>query len=145
MVRFRLSREDSLARELRESRPELPGAFVDTLSKHVDASRDRGPRYAWSRVSFAAVLTLLVLGALASIGGLGYAASPTKTALEAVKQVIAPSRPQVVRSSPAQSQYGRERVTICHHNGSGKPVTITISRAALPAHLRHGDTIGPCA
>jgi len=145
VARFRTLRKDSLARELRESRPELPGDFVDTLSKHVDSNRGAGRRYAWPRVSFAALLTLLVLGALASVGGLGYAASTTKTAVKAVTDVIAPSRPQIVLNSAAQSQYARERVTICHHNGSGKFVTITISRAALPAHLRHGDTIGPCS
>jgi hypothetical protein len=145
VARFRTLRKDSLARELRESRPGLSGDFVDTLSEHVDSSSGGGRRYAWRRVSFAVVLTLLVLGALASVGGLGYAASSTKTAVTAVKQVIAPSRPQVVKNSAAQSQYARERVTICHHNGSDKPVTITISRAALPAHLRHGDTIGPCS
>jgi len=87
---------------------------------------------------------VLVLGALASAGGLGYAASTTKNAVKAVKHLIAPSRPNVVRDSAAQSQYGRQKVTICHQTGSGKPVTITISEAALPAHLRHGDTIGPC-
>ncbi len=45
----------------------------------------------------------------------------------------------------AQYQYGK--VTICHHTHSRKHpgVTITVSVRALPAHLRHGDTIGPCA
>jgi hypothetical protein len=43
-----------------------------------------------------------------------------------------------------QYQYGDKKVTICHKTGSGKSVTITISRNALPAHLRHGDTVGPC-
>ena len=145
MARFRPPRKDTLARELRESRPELSGDFVDNLSKHVDSSRGAGHTYAWRRVSFAAILTVLVLGALASVGGLGYAASSTRTAVNAVKHVIAPSRPQVVVNSAAQSQYAHDKVTICHHNGSGKNVTITINRAALPAHLRHGDTIGPCA
>lgn len=44
----------------------------------------------------------------------------------------------------AQYQYGDKKVTICHKTGSSKSVTITISRNALPAHLRHGDTVGPC-
>jgi len=35
-------------------------------------------------------------------------------------------------------QYGK--TTICH-----KGVTITVADAALPAHMAHGDTIGPCA
>jgi hypothetical protein len=43
------------------------------------------------------------------------------------------------------SQYGK-KVTICHHTHSKKHpfVTISISQNALPAHLRHGDTVGPC-
>jgi len=49
-------------------------------------------------------------------------------------------------SVSAQYQYGH-RVTICHETHSAKHpwVTITIARAALKAHLRHGDIEGPCA
>ena len=50
------------------------------------------------------------------------------------------------RPSAAAGQYP-DKVTICHRTGSQKnpAVTIRVSRNALPAHLRHGDTIGPCA
>ena len=50
------------------------------------------------------------------------------------------------RPAAAAGQYP-EKVTICHRTGSQKnpAVTIRVSRNALPAHLRHGDTIGPCA
>ncbi len=41
--------------------------------------------------------------------------------------------------SAVQGQYGK-KVTICH-----KGKTITVSKKALPAHLRHGDTVGTCA
>jgi hypothetical protein len=46
-------------------------------------------------------------------------------------------------SGPAQSQY---RVQICHRTGSAKHPfhTITVSSAAVAAHLRHGDHTGPC-
>ena len=140
MARFRPSRKDSLARELRASRPELPAYFVDGLAKRVDASSRSSRLYAWSKVSFAAALTVLVLGAFASFGGLGYAASGTKQAVKAVKHVVAPSSPQIVKKSAAQQQYGQPKVTICH-----KGHTITIAQPALPAHLRHGDTVGPCS
>jgi hypothetical protein len=45
--------------------------------------------------------------------------------------------------SAAQYQY---RVTICHHTGSKKHPfhTITVSNQAVPAHLKHHDTIGAC-
>ena len=42
--------------------------------------------------------------------------------------------------SAGQYQYGA-KVTICH---KGKH-TITVGKAAVPAHLRHGDTMGTCA
>jgi hypothetical protein len=83
-------------------------------------------------------LTVLVLGTLASFGGLGYAASGTEHAVRTMKQVVAPSGPQIVQSA-AQAQYAQPKVTVCH-NGH----TITISKAALPAHLRQGDTAGAC-
>jgi len=38
-------------------------------------------------------------------------------------------------------------ITICHYppGNTSNPITITINVAALPAHLAHGDHIGPCA
>ena len=51
-------------------------------------------------------------------------------------------------SGPAtQYQYGDGKVTICHHTKGqrgGKHVTIRVSRNAVPAHMRHGDTVGAC-
>ncbi|MDX6448092.1 MAG: hypothetical protein QOD08_555 [Gaiellaceae bacterium] len=43
-------------------------------------------------------------------------------------------------------EYGGGKVTICHHTGSKKhpTETITVSENALPAHLAHGDTLGRC-
>ncbi|RMH69453.1 MAG: hypothetical protein D6675_12630 [Gemmatimonadetes bacterium] len=40
-----------------------------------------------------------------------------------------------------------KKITICHeppgHNGE-KRLTLSVSRNALPAHVRHGDPLGPC-
>jgi hypothetical protein len=62
--------------------------------------------------------------------------------------------PALARSGAAASQYGhgsgsaqyQYRVTICHVTGSKKhPAhTITVSAAAVCAHLRHGDHLGAC-
>jgi hypothetical protein len=49
--------------------------------------------------------------------------------------------------TPAATDQYPKKVTICHHTHSKKNpfVTIRVSRNALKAHLRHGDTIGPCS
>ncbi len=39
-------------------------------------------------------------------------------------------------------EYGQYKVPVCH--GKKKKHTIFVSIAALPAHLGHGDTPGPC-
>jgi hypothetical protein len=46
--------------------------------------------------------------------------------------------------SVTQAQYGK--TTICHKTHSKKNpfVTITVSPSAVPAHEKHGDTIGAC-
>jgi hypothetical protein len=70
-------------------------------------------------------LSALAFAALASVGA---AVSPSGTA-------------------GATKQYNPNKVTICHHTHSKKNpfVTIRVSRNALKAHMKHGDTIGPCA
>lgn len=120
--------------ELRARGSEPSRDFVDTLSERIGSDGRRTRLHRASRLSFAAALTVFMLGTLASFGGLGYAASSTK---EAFKKVGA-LEGQSASRSPASDQYV-EKVTICH-NGH----TITISQSALPAHRRHGDTIGPC-
>jgi hypothetical protein len=62
-------------------------------------------------------------------------------ALTSVGAAVSPS------GSPAASDQYPKKVTICHRTHSKKHpfVTIRVSRNALKAHLRHGDTIGPCS
>ena len=48
--------------------------------------------------------------------------------------------------TPAAMAGGPSKVTICHIP-PGDPSdleTLTVSTNALPAHLAHGDTLGPC-
>ena len=37
-----------------------------------------------------------------------------------------------------------KKVTVCHKPNSKNPHMIVISTSALPSHLGHGDTVGPC-
>src|SRR5438093_784675 len=71
------------------------------------------------RIILAGLLSTIVVVAFAAVGGVGFANGSV---------------------SSAQYQYGKTKVTICH---KGKN-TITVSQAALKAHLAHGDTVGPC-
>jgi len=45
---------------------------------------------------------------------------------------------------PPPEEDGNEKVAVCHKPNSKNPHTIVISSSALPAHLGHGDTLGPC-
>ena len=70
------------------------------------------------RTAVAAALATSLLVAFAALGGIGAAQSAI---------------------GAAQYQYGK-KVTICH-----KGHTISVGKAAEPAHVRHGDTVGTCA
>jgi hypothetical protein len=92
-----------------------------------------------SRLFFAGAVTVFMAGSLASFGGFGDAATITKHSLVAVKTALTHSRREDALDTPAADQYAPAKVTICH-NGH----TIVINRSVLPAHLRNGDTSGPC-
>ena len=81
-------------------------------------------RGSWTRIGVAVGAGALVVGALASVGA---AVSPS-------------GKPA------AAAQYQPHKVMLCHHTHSKKHpfVTIIVSKSALPAHMRHGDTIGAC-
>ena len=42
------------------------------------------------------------------------------------------------------SPYDGEKVMICHKPTGKNPHTIVVSQSAVPAHLSHGDVLGPC-
>ena len=140
-MRVKRFRGDDLERRLRHGRPEPRNDFVHSLAERVRDDRRRSRRGAL-RVAFAGALTTAMLAALVSVGGLGYAAGSAKSAWHVVTDKAAhkaTSWDQARRTrTPAAFQYGG-KVLICH-----KGNTLFVSQNAVPAHLRHGDTIGPC-
>ena len=48
----------------------------------------------------------------------------------------------VLGAGPASASSAK--TTICHRNGNGTFQEISVANAAVPAHLAHGDTVGPC-
>ena len=106
MHRNRRNERDGLDRLLRSSRPVASERFVESVSAIVRNSLPQRFRLA-PRRAFALVFTLAMLGALASFGGISYAASALVGATHAVTRVASPH--PVIRPAltPAQAQYGR--------------------------------------
>jgi hypothetical protein len=88
-----------------------------------------------------------MLVSLASFGGFGYAASAVQKTADSVKRVFVGKKQSKrgLHRSAAADQYA-EKVLICHipPGNPGNAHTIFVSSNAVPAHLRHGDTLGPC-
>jgi hypothetical protein len=129
-----------LEAELRAARPEPRPEFLLALGDRVrgDAHRSRAGGF---RLVFAGALTAVMLVALGSVGGIGYAATAARHAVKSAARIAEPQHRATVvsRDTPAASQYGK-KVTFCHR---GK--TITVDESAAPAHLAQGDTPGKCA
>jgi len=89
------------------------------------------------RTGFASALVAVAVGALIAIG----AAAGRGNSSVAQYQYPAGASP-----TGGVTGQGQGKTTICHHTGSSKHPwhTITVANPALPAHLRHGDTIGSC-
>jgi hypothetical protein len=92
------------------------------------------------RIAVAAALSAVLLLAVAAV-----AAPPPGKGNKHGKPAAGPA-PAAPSSSAAQDeygpggkQYGKHRVAICH-----KGHTIRVAQPAVKAHLRHGDTLGPC-
>jgi hypothetical protein len=99
-------RRDDLEGVLRAHRPSPHPEFLDELAAYL-GRHDRRPR-AWSRLAFASAVTTVMLGAVASFGGLGYAAGKVDHGVSAVKSALASSgdhAQRVSQRSPAADQY----------------------------------------
>jgi hypothetical protein len=94
-----------LERELRANRPEPRSEFVHALEARVreDGRRSRGGL----RIAFVGALTACMLFALASVGGLGYAASAVGDVGVTAKRIVKKKGPTIVKKSSAASQYSK--------------------------------------
>jgi len=93
-----------LEAELRTSRPEPAPELISRLEARA---RDHGRSRAGSlRVAFVGALTAVMVLALASVGGVGYASSAAEDAAVSVKRVVSPSDViSVIDRSSASDQY----------------------------------------
>lgn len=93
-----------LEAELRAGRPEPAPEFITRLEARV--RNDGRSRVGSLRVAFVGALTAVMLLALASVGGVGYASSAAHDAAVSVKRVVAPKDViNVISRSPAIDQY----------------------------------------
>ena len=97
-----------LEAELRTNRPEPAPELISRLEARV---RDHGrSRVGSLRVAFVGALTAVMLLALASVGGVGYASSAAQDAAVSVKRVVSPSDVvSVLHKSPASDQYKKPK------------------------------------
>jgi hypothetical protein len=102
-----------LERELRSRRPTPDPQFLRMLSARVRPERQPGTSRA--RLLVAAVLTVVMLVSLASVGGIGYAASGVRDVVKSVKHIGKPARHHRVgatwrlRASSAADQYAPKK------------------------------------
>ena len=97
-----------IEKQLRKARPEPRGEFVASLSTRVrDEARPR--RYGAFRLAFAGGLTVVMLVALAAVGGVSYAAEAFVGAAEVLEKAVSPSSAReaivVNRLSAGSDQY----------------------------------------
>jgi hypothetical protein len=98
-----------LEAELRAGRPEPAPEFITRLEARV--RNDGRSRVGSLRVAFVGALTAVMLLALASVGGVGYASSAARDAAVSVKRVVAPTKEvvTVLKKSPARHQYDQPK------------------------------------
>lgn len=100
--------EFDLEAELRAGRPEPAPEFTRRLEARV--RNDGRSRVGSLRVAFVGALTAVMLLALASVGGVGYASSAAQDAAVSVKRVVTPKDViTVLKRSPAQDQYKKPK------------------------------------
>jgi len=113
MRTWRRKRESAgLEAELRANRPEPSRELLHQLEVRVRED-GRHARAGSFRVAFAGALAAGVLTALASVGGLGYAATGAGQAVEKAKRIVHQHGVTTLHKSAARAQYGRPKARKC--------------------------------
>jgi hypothetical protein len=139
-MRIIWKREEEIERQLRAQRPEPRRELVDEIAGTIGRSETHGS--ARRARGVAVVLTFAVLVALATTGGLSYAASGVKQAATAAKHAVAPvkrTKPSV-RVGSAQAQY---MVAVCYYGETisvdSKAVNALVGAGARPSACNGGS------
>jgi hypothetical protein len=111
MRSWRRNPEGGLEAELRSNRPEPSRELVHKLESRVRSHRDS--RVGSFRVAFAGALAVGVLTALASVGGLGYAATGTSQAVEKATRIVHVHGVTTIHKSAAIDQYRKPKAKKC--------------------------------
>jgi hypothetical protein len=111
MRSWRRNRESGLEAELRSNRPEPSQELVNKLEARARSHRDA--RAGSFRVAFAGALAVCVLTALASVGGLGYAATGAGQAVEKAKRVMQVHGVTTLHKTAAADQYRKPKAKKC--------------------------------
>lgn len=90
---------------LRVARAEPPAELIDRVSAQVQGSRPRPESRSSLRVGLAAGLSTLMLGVLASFGGLEYAVAAAKQAADTTVDTFSGSGGSQVQHTPAEDEY----------------------------------------
>jgi hypothetical protein len=111
MRSWRRNPESGLEAELRSNRPEPSQELVNRLEGRVRSHRDA--RVGSFRVAFAGALAVGVLAALASVGGLGYAATGAGTAVNQAQRVMHVHAVRTLHKTAAADQYRKPKAKKC--------------------------------
>lgn len=95
-----------LERELRAGRPQPKDEFVQKLEGRIRETPKRAARGGF-RIAFVGAITACMLFALASVGGLGQAASAVGDVAVTAQRIVNTQGPTIVKKSSAASQYGK--------------------------------------
>jgi hypothetical protein len=113
MRTWRRKRESAgLEAELRANRPEPSSELLHKLEARVRQDGRHSPVGSF-RIAFAGALAAGVLAALASVGGLGYAANGAGQAVSKATRVVHKHGVTTLHKSAARDQYGKPKAKKC--------------------------------